>query len=478
MSAVTQFIRNVAYQSASDLFLRIVSAVTGIVVIRFLAKDDYGLLALILAIVGFVNLVSNLGYPTMVVKSISQHYANEPGKANAAYLFTRNVYAVITVVFAALIIIAAPFIARAYDQPQAAALLRIGSLLFLLMSLYSFFNWTFVGLNEIKPFFLKAGIPKELITLAAVALLLHAGFGIEGVLFAQIMGLAAALIIAEALVGSRLKGKGGEIDRRGIVRGALEIAPSSLAYASTVYMDIIVIGALLAVSSVASYRVCLAVVQMAAGFFPVGAFVLPMLGRVGKDRAKKVVGDIVRGTIVLAMPAMIFVASFSREIIIMLFGAKYGDSAPLLTLFSFVLAAQLAGGIFVGTINYLGKFRALSAIWAAMAVVNVALLYLLTGRFGLAGAVWATLALHYALCILMGVYVARQGMAVKWARLFEVVVLGSPLVANLFVMNRLAVLPKMGVFAATVVVYALLLKARGVFGGFSTLKEVHYETTR
>ena len=83
MNPITLFLKNTAYQSFNQLFLRIVSAAYGIIIIRFLSKEDYGLWAIIMAIVGFTNLVSNLGLPTMIIKTISQFYKNVLFRPNA-----------------------------------------------------------------------------------------------------------------------------------------------------------------------------------------------------------------------------------------------------------------------------------------------------------------------------------------------------------------------------------------------------------
>ncbi len=471
MSVITQFIRNTAYQSFNDFFLRIIAAVTGIVIIRFLPKDEYGLLALIMAIVGMANLLSNLGYPTMIVKSISQHYAADQAKAASYYRFTLKVYGAITLLFAASLYLLAPVISKAYGIYYAANFIKLSAALFLLLSMFSFYNWTFIGLNQIKTFFLKVCIPKEVLTLILIVVFLYLGVGIPGVIFAQILGAVAAVILAVLVVRSRLKGNA-EIDKKWIVHGALEVAPANLAYATTVYMDIIIIGAILGTSLLASYRVCLAAVQIAVGLFPIGAFIMPTFHQMGRDEAKVLLGDILKLTFILALPAMLLIAAFSKEIIIVLFGKKYIDAYVLLSLFSFLLLGQFVESIVLNTMTYLERFKSLSKIWALMALFNAALLIVFTKFVGLTGAVIATIILHYTLAVLMCRDVSRNGMDIKFKPLLEILILGSPLLINIIGIGRLDLGYRTILFVSTCAVYVLLLRVRGVFRDLELLKEV------
>lgn len=472
MNVVTQFIKNIIYQSFNDFFLRIIAAVTGIIVIRWLPKEAYGLLALILAIVGFLNLVSNLGYPTMIIKSISKYYATDVSKAASYYRFIFKIYGLIAVTVAITLFLVAPLIAKAYSLPQATSIIRIASLLFFLMCLYSLNNWTFVGLNQIKPFFLKVGIPKELFTLLMVVVFLYLGYAIKGVIVAQILGLVLALLLAILLVSKRLKGKSADIDRKWIIRGALELTPSKLAYSSTVYMDVIIIGVILSTPLLASYRACLAIVTIFYGLFPIGTFIMPTFHQLSRERALGLLNDIIKCVIMFALPMMFFLTTFSKEIITLLFGSKYLDSIFLLSLFSFMLMGQFAESVFVGTMNYLGRFRAMSKIWVFVAILNIVLLIILTKLIGLKGAVFATIALHYLLVVLMGYDINRNGMPLKGKAFVEILLIGTPLLINILGLLYLSFWFKLVLFAATIIIYFVILKVRGIFSDLKFLKEV------
>lgn len=471
MSAVTIFIKNTVYQSANDFLLRVIAAVSGIIIIRLLTKGDYGLLALIMAIVAFANLISHLGYPTMLIKSLSQFYSDEPAKASSYCRFIFKIYAFITLAFSIALYFLAPLLSRAYGVSHAADTMRFSVFLFMMMSLFTFFNWTFVGINQLKPFVLKICLPKEILTLVIVIGLLYAGWGVAGVVAAHTIGASVGVILAMAMVSEKLRGRG-EIDRRWIVRGAMEMTPASLAYASTAYMDILIIGLLLTTQSVASYRACLAIVMIAVGFFPIGTFILPTFNQLARERAAVLLGEIVRMTAIIAIPAMVLVGSFSREIIAILLGSKYAESSSILALFAFVMLGHFLSSVFDQTLAYLGRFKQVSKIWVLMAVVYAALLVLFIDAVGIAGAVIASIAFRYALSFLMGFDISRHGMPIGFKGVAEILLIGCTLLANLFLIGQGCLAARAAVFAATLAIYLVLLKARRVFAGFEMLGEV------
>lgn len=472
MSVITPYIKNTVYQSLNDIALRAIAAVSGIIIIRFLSKEDYSLLALVMAIAGFANWVSNVGYPTMIIKSISQHYGSDIQKAASYYRFTFKIYGLISLVFSAALFLSAPMITKMYGLYSTTNLMRLAALLAFLMSLFSFYSFVFVGLNQFKSFSLKVCLPKELLTLLVIVVLLYMNLGVGGIITANVLGLGFAVIISAGIVSAWLKGSS-DIDRKWIVSGAIEVAPANLAYASTIYMDIIIIGAVLAAPFLASYRACLVIVTMIIGLYPVGTFIVPAFNQLTNDRIPDILNDILKITLILSLPVMVFTATFSGEIVAVLFGQKYADSSQLLSLFSFVMMGCFLESIFVSTMTYLGRFRAMSKIWVIMAAVNIALLVIMTKLFGLTGGVMATIIMHYLLSLFMGLDINRSGITIKLRELGKLLFIGCPLFINLLWMRHLTLFYRISLFVITTVVYLALLQFKKVFSDISLLKEVY-----
>ena len=473
MNPIRLFLKNTAYQSFNQLFLRIISAVYGIIIIRFLSKEDYGLWALIIAIVGFTNLVSHLGLPTMIVKSISQFYKDDLPRAASYYRFNLKVYSLITFTFFLILFFLAPLISKIYNLPQATNLIRLSAPLFVLISFFSFYEWTFTGLNEFKPFSLKICLPREILVFLLVIIFLWKGLGIAGLILAQIIGIAVAVAIAIKLISTRFRGKAA-IDKRWVIRSALELVPSNLAYACTAHTDIIIIGALLSTPLLAAYRACLTVIIIPYGLFPIYTFILPTFNLLTKERANVLLNDILRLTVIISLPIMALISSFSKEIIVILFGQKYADSSFLLSIFSLILLGKFLQAISEGVMTYLGRFKAMSKIMVIMMFVYIFLLIVFIKSFGLVGAVMATIALTYSLSLLMSYDSWRNGMTIQLKPLFEIILIASPLLINILCMNISNISFRIFLFIFTIFVYLALLNTRKVFTNIELLGEINF----
>jgi len=463
LNAVRQLAKNVISKSLYSIFLRGISIAYSIYVIRTLSKAEYGLLALILTIVGIVNLLTNVGFPTMVMKSISKHYRHDIGKATSYFKFSLRMYSIITLVGAIVLFVFSPYLAQFYKQPNAVYLLRLGCLLFIGLSIFGLYETAFVAMNKYRRYLFQVAIPKEIILLVGGSILVYLGYGPSGVLSAQIGSVFIGLLISVFLAHRYLKGSSTSIDKRWIVKGALEITPGSWASGIALNLDILIMGIFVVLPILAAYKVSFNLLDMVVAFFPVAAFTLPTFHNQTHQEATLLLNRIIKFTLLFFTPVIFFFFSFSKEILVTLFGTKYAADYWILSILAFMIVQRILASVFVTALLYLGKFKTQSTIWVCAAALNAALMYFLVRSFGLTGALTTVFIIGYSLLFTMGFCICRSGMKIDLNSILKILILTSPLLSNFANLWIEPFFLRLTIFISSGLLYLLILSVKNVF---------------
>jgi teichuronic acid exporter len=121
-------INSIIWASSGTIFIQIISWVSTIIVIRLLTPSDYGLMAMALPVMSFLQMISMWGLGTAIV----QHKELNETKIRQLFGFILLIFSVAVV----LIWLSAPFIASFFHETRLTPLLRLLSMNFILMSLY------------------------------------------------------------------------------------------------------------------------------------------------------------------------------------------------------------------------------------------------------------------------------------------------------------------------------------------------------
>ncbi|MFQ5923844.1 MAG: oligosaccharide flippase family protein, partial [Anaerolineales bacterium] len=431
MEAVGNLVRNTAFRSVRSILLRGTSLLYAVLVVRFLSKEQYGLLALTLTVVALANGLTNLGLPVMALKSVSESFGKNIDKAASSFRFILRVYGAITFICGVLLLLASPLIGKIYGRPEMVGLMRLGSLLFILLSFHGFYERVVVAINKYGTYVFKIDLPKEALVLLGAVVLIRLGYQAEGPLMAQIVAYSFAVIILTLLIFKNLKGASVPVDRRGIVRGALEITPQSWASTAVGNTHILILGAFVALPVLASYKVALSVLIIAVELLAFGMFVLPTLAQLSMEEAETIFNKMLRYSLIGITPIMFLFYSFSREILWVLFGSTYAADYPILSVLAFLLLWQILAPVFVHTLVHLNQMRGLSKMWGLTALLNAALMYAFVRAFGLAGAIVVSYLVSYGLLFAMGARIHAAGIKIDWAHLKAVLASTLPLLLTL-----------------------------------------------
>lgn len=429
--AVADLIRNTVYRSVSSIVLRATSLLYAIFVVRLLSREQYGLLALTLTLVGLVNGLTNLGLPVMALKSISRFFGTDNDKAASHFRFILPIYGVVTFISGLLLLLAAPLVGKIYGRPEMVGLIRLGSLLFVPMSILTFYDQVVVAINKYGLYVFKINLPKEVLVLLGAVLLIRMGYQAEGTLVAQIVAYCLAMVALTILIFRNLKGASVPVDRKGIVKGALEITPQSWASTAVGNTHMLILGAFVALPVLASYKVAMSVLTIVVELLAFGMFVLPTLNRISREEAERTFNKMLSFTLLGLAPIIWLIFSFSREILWVLFGDNYAPDYPILSVLSFLLVWQLLAPVFVHTLVYLEQMPTLGKIWGLAALLNAGVMYALVRSYGLSGAIVTVFLASYGLLLAMAVRIHKAGMRIDMAQLRVVMISISPLLLSL-----------------------------------------------
>ena len=413
------------------MLLRGTSLLYAIFVVRFLSKEEYGLLTLTLTVVALANGLTNLGFPVMALKIVSKYFGRRNDKAASSYRFILRVYGAITIICGLLLLLAAPLAGKIYGLPEIVGPMRLGSLLFVFLSFYGFYERVVVAINKYGTYVFKIDLPREMLVLLGAVVLIRLGYQAEGPLTAQIVAYCFAAVALTVLIFKNLKGASVPVDRRRIIKGALEIAPQSWASTAVGNTHILILGAFVALSSLASYKVVLSVLAIAVELLAFGTFVLPTLSKLSGQEAEAVFNKMLRFTLIGMTPVVFFFFSFSREILWALFGSSYASDFPLLSVLSFLLFWQILAPVFVHTLVYLEQMRTLAKMWVVAALLNAALMFVFVRSYGLAGAIVTTFFVSYGLLFIMTARIHLAGIHIDKAQLRVVLISTIPLLMAL-----------------------------------------------
>jgi O-antigen/teichoic acid export membrane protein len=127
MSLKKKTINGIAWNGAGNIARQILTVVTLIVMARFLTPDDFGIFAILMIFVGFMNIFATMGTSQAVI------HLDSPSKRMLSSIFYFNV-GMGLVLFGLLYILAWP-IADFYEKPNLVHLLQLTGLTFIITTL-------------------------------------------------------------------------------------------------------------------------------------------------------------------------------------------------------------------------------------------------------------------------------------------------------------------------------------------------------
>lgn len=324
--------------------------VVSIVLARLLAPDDFGLIALVMAVIAIANVFVQSGLGTALIQKKDADETDFSSVFYASLLLATVVYAII--------FFTAPLIADFYDKPALIPVIRVLTLS-LFIGVFNSIQYAFVARQMMfkKLFFRSIGsmIPSSIIGIVMA----FTGFGVWALVAQQLSNTFLAVVIMWFVVPWRPQLKFSFERLNKLFSFGWKLLFSSVI--DTVYSQIqsIIIGKMFSPASLAFFD--------RGSHFPyivvnninnsIQAVMLPSLSAFQDDKpqVKKMVRRAIVTSSFLIIPMMAGLAATAEPIVKILLGDKWLPCVPFVQIFCFIYAFYPIHTSNLSAINALGR---------------------------------------------------------------------------------------------------------------------------
>lgn len=366
-----------------------------IVIVRMFNTSSVGAIALLLAILGFFNIVFSLGFGS-AAQHFTSFYIGRGDYASAAkvsyklikYGFTISIIG-FTVLFSLSQFLAVTFL----HSSSYSELVRWLSIVLLGYLLFTILNGTLLGLQRFK---LSASVNIVIWVFyyfgsLSIVYFIHSLYAlIAGWSIGIFMGVAVELFLVLKFL-ARFNDKSNTLSGQVMMRYSLPVLFSGLISYGAVYSDRFVVAGLLSLSSLGVYNFAL-LVSSAMGFIaaPFNNILLAKFSEsFGRDEKESIAVNVRTSSLLLTslyVPGALGIAVLSPVILGLLGGSKYVAGAFPLSIIMFISSFFIAQNILMQAIASVKRTGVFLYSSTAALSSNVVLSIILIPHFGLIGA--------------------------------------------------------------------------------------------
>lgn len=375
--------RAIIWRSGSQIAAQVITWSSTLIVMRLLLPADYGLFAMSLVMLSFLNFLNGYGFASALV----QERDLNPFRIRQAF----GLLLLANVVIASVQWIAAPHVAAYYGQPVVAEMLRVQTLIYL--------STPFIAIPEVlmgRSLDFRSQAVVNLVsalTGSILSLILAlADFGVWTLVYAPIVMFWVRAIgltcMARVLVWPSFDFRG----CGGIFRFGLAILLTQLFWLVQTQTDIFVIGRQFSPHEVGVYSqaVFLATIFYARFVPPLNEVAFPAYARMQDDLPglRHAFLRSARLILLIAAPLYVGMAVSAKPLVATLFGPTWSELPPLVEVMALAMPFMTIQILFAPALNAIGKPSIPVRTGIAGAIIfGLAFLFAPSfGLFGIAGA--------------------------------------------------------------------------------------------
>lgn len=362
---------------------KVLVLVTMAVLARLLTPADFGIVGYTTLVIAYLGVLMDLGFGAALIQR--RHHVAEA--AETVYAVNLILGGVLTAATA----LGAPLVADFFREPLVTPLLRVLSFTFILEALGSV---PLVLLKRDLAFRRKLipDIGRSIIKGAVSIGAATAGFGVWALVWGQLAGVMASVILAWWVVDHRPRPRLHRGELRSLSRFGAPLIITDIQYAIWANLDYVVVGRLLGDSALGiytlAYRLPELLVQsvwrvLANAIFPVFSTI--------QDRAdllRRGYLATIRYTQVIVVPLCVGLFLTAEQSVAALFGDQWAEAVPVLRVMA-VFSLIGSVGVNAGDVyKALGRTGVLARL-SALELIALVPALLLGARHGLVGVAWA-----------------------------------------------------------------------------------------
>lgn len=384
----------------------VVSFATQVLVVRHLSKNDYGAFAFAVSVVNVAEAVTTLGLDRAVTRFVpmQDERRDDAGMAGTLAFVSTAIVVVGTITVVAVLVARGPLTGGIIPDRETAALLGLLILLAPAQAIDNLMLGVFaVFARPAAIFFRRFALAPALrlgVVLAVVAGDGDARALATGYVVAGVAGVVAYLgvlfsLLRRAGVLRRLTATRPRVDAGPILAFTLPLMTSDLLFMVMEGIDVVLLGRYGSTSDVASLRAVQPVARLnLLVLSSFGVLFTPLAARLVARGDDNGVADLywrsATWVALLTFPLFLVTFALAGPLTVALFGGRYAGSGLILGVLSFGFYLNAALGLNGLALNVFGRVRAVVAVNAAAAAIQVVLGFVLIPRFGAPGAAVAT----------------------------------------------------------------------------------------
>lgn len=418
---LTRFVRGIAVIGFGT-FCQIVLGFLGLMIaVRLVSKEEFGAFVLIQVIAMFFSVISSLVLENM---SVIRFITTESGLQKAEVVNTALSFKFLIVLFFCIIILfCKPVINFFYKSAYVSQLIIYIPLYFALYNFNDLLCRILQGFHRYRELAYSQIINGVTKLLLVITFLKIFKMGVGGLIGAFLVALLVSTLYQYWMVPTKKYFKLNFLLLKKMLRFGFPLGLNNVLTFVFTKIDRFMIGAMISPVGVAYYEIAAKIPESVrriyqsfnSVFFP---NMSELFANNKQAQAEKVLNESLRmiSFIVIFLAFLVFL--FQKEIICVLFSKHYLDSAPALTLLMMSLAVGLIGNILGTTLVALGHSDKPAKINIVDTIINVIGNLLLIPKFGIMGAVYATLLARIATNPVNVFFLRRAGIKINvWAYL-------------------------------------------------------------
>lgn len=328
-----RFIHGAAIISAAQVVRFFLMLTSQILLARLLLPEDFGLLAMVAPILGFVTTMADMG----MVQSVVQRPHLTHRALNS--FFWLNV--LLTTVLAVVIVLVSPLLALFYREPQVVPI-TISLAWLVVVSGLSMQQAALLNRTMRFSSLAIAETAAQAINLAVSAFLAWRGFGYWALVIGQVANTVMSGILLWSMSSWRPSRPALSQDAVAMLKFGGSLTVSNVAMYLNTVLDNVIIGFYLGEFALGIYDRAwkLAVMPLGQLMAPINRVAVPVLSRITEDpaRYRRVFLQMMRALFLISLPGLAVAVAAAHPLISLLFGTRWQAVAPV---FSWLCAGSL-----------------------------------------------------------------------------------------------------------------------------------------
>lgn len=393
----------VKWTTVSTIIVTLIQLLQLSILARFLAPTDFGLMAIVMVVIGFSQAFLDMGISNAIIHK--QTITSE----QLSTLYWLNIFAGFVLFF--LVFVASPLVSIFYSEPELSKLIILVGLTFLIQP----FGQQFMVLWQKEMRFAemsKIDIATKLFSLVVSVVFAYLGYGV----YALVYGTLAAVTLQTILFVSmgmkehrprRLFRWGDVHDFIGF--GVYQMGERTVNYFNS-QVDVILIGKLLGTEALGVYNIAKQLIMRPS------QIVNPVITKVTFPAMSKVQNDTATLKQVY-LQTLNYLSSFNflvytimivlaPEIVFYLFGSKWMAAVPLVQILSLYGAVRSTGNPIGSLLLAKGKAN-LGFFWNLGLLLYIPVGIIFASHWGLIGVAWMLVVLQVSLVIPVWFYLTK-----------------------------------------------------------------------